>query len=333
MHSKTFALIALGAVVSAIPMHFPQPRAVDKLNEEATAEAHPRDNTATRAFSSVAITTNGKCLFVDPLSGDFRANLLPIQVKDCDGSDGEKWDIITAGKHNDQPGTMLIVSSLTQGCFNFDPRRQPGDQVNIFSCGGRADGGGAVTNSQLFNFTEVTAGPLSLQPGNQAGTCLTSGGARLDQAPCKGGDDTQIFTFSQAGAGGGNTDDTPAPSGGAGDDVAAPSATLTESGFSTIVAPTATSTAGAVGGGSNDEVVTTVSGFKTIEPPATTAAPVATGGTGGGNQEPVTVTVTVTAGGNGNGNGNGRARGKGKGKGKKVAAAEAKSGKGHNHQH
>ncbi len=29
----------------------------------------------------------------------------------------------------------------TQGCFNFDPRRAAGDQVILFSRGGRADGG------------------------------------------------------------------------------------------------------------------------------------------------------------------------------------------------
>lgn len=75
------------------------------------------------------------------MSGDFRANLTPIQVGVCDGSDGQLWDVITAGKHDDQPGTMLIVSTMTQACFNFDPRRAAGNQVLLFSCGGRADGG------------------------------------------------------------------------------------------------------------------------------------------------------------------------------------------------
>jgi hypothetical protein len=51
---------------------------------------------------------------VDELSGDFRANLTPIQIKACDGSAGQKWDIITKGVHNDQPGEMLVVSSLVR---------------------------------------------------------------------------------------------------------------------------------------------------------------------------------------------------------------------------
>lgn len=57
-------------------------------------------------------TSDGQCLFVDKLSGDFRANLTPVQVAACDDSDGQKWDIITSGEHNDQAGTMLVVSTL-----------------------------------------------------------------------------------------------------------------------------------------------------------------------------------------------------------------------------
>lgn len=59
-------------------------------------------------------TSDGKCLFVDELSGDFRANLNPIQVAACDGTAGQKWDIITKGKHNDQAGTILVVNTLVR---------------------------------------------------------------------------------------------------------------------------------------------------------------------------------------------------------------------------
>ena len=60
---------------------------------------------------------------------------------ECGSTDGEGWDIITAGKHVNGDNVMLIVSTLTQACFNFDPRRPAGNQVLLFSCGGRADGG------------------------------------------------------------------------------------------------------------------------------------------------------------------------------------------------
>lgn len=103
-----------------------------KLDEADIAEAQQRDNTATRAFTRTAIkvcprtgihwqetnevlqTSDEQCLFVDPTSGDFRENLTPVQIKPCDGSAGQKWDIITAGKHNDRPGFALIVSSLVR---------------------------------------------------------------------------------------------------------------------------------------------------------------------------------------------------------------------------
>lgn len=140
----------------------PVARAGGVLNPEAAAEANVRDDTATRAFSSVSLkSSSGQCLFIDPEAGDFRQNLIPVQLKDCDGSANEKFDIITAGKHNDQPNSILVVSTTvsnfpstkvltspliwfllqTQGCLNFDPRRAAGDTVVLFSCGGRADGG------------------------------------------------------------------------------------------------------------------------------------------------------------------------------------------------
>jgi len=55
---------------------------------------------------------NGQRLFVDPASGDFRENLIPIQTAPCDGSAAQQWDVITEGKHNNAAGVALIVSSL-----------------------------------------------------------------------------------------------------------------------------------------------------------------------------------------------------------------------------
>ncbi|KAI8288814.1 hypothetical protein K4K60_010170 [Colletotrichum sp. SAR11_57] len=204
MVSKSALLLAYAAaIVSATPV---QRRVVTELNEDAFKEAQQRDATATRAFSNVQIkTADGKCLFVDKLSGDFRANLTPIQVAQCGTKDGEGWDVITAGKHNDQAGSALIVSSLTQACANFDPRRAAGNQVLLFSCGGRADGGGQVTNSQLFTFSGG-AGPLALQPENDKGKCFTVKGAVVDIADCNASDQNQAFTFGgAAGSAGGAT--------------------------------------------------------------------------------------------------------------------------------
>jgi len=167
------------------------------LDAAAVAESQVRDNTATRAFSAATLkTSDGQCLTVNPNSGDFRENLIPVEIQACDGSAGQNWDVITAGVHNDQPGNALFVSSLTQGCLNFDPRRAVGNQVILFSCGGRADGGGSVTNSQLFTFPNVTS-TTPIAPINQAGTCLFNNNGALDQQGCTVASPsaTQLFTI------------------------------------------------------------------------------------------------------------------------------------------
>jgi hypothetical protein len=178
-----------GSILSTNPTTpVPVSRAGGTLNPSAAAESNQRDATATRAFSSVSLkSADGQCLFIDPTAGDFRQLLIPVALKPCTGSPNEKFDIITAGKHNNAPNSALIVSSLTQGCLNFDDRRAAGDTVIIFSCGGRADGQGQVTNSQLFTFKSGEKS-LTLQPENGNGkVCLVPNAAgRLDQAACNG---------------------------------------------------------------------------------------------------------------------------------------------------
>jgi hypothetical protein len=94
----------------------PVSRAGGFLNPSAVAEANQRDDTATRAFSSVSLKSaaDGKCLSVNPTAGDFRENLIPVELVDCTGAPGEKFDFITAGKHINRPGSTLIVSTLVR---------------------------------------------------------------------------------------------------------------------------------------------------------------------------------------------------------------------------
>ena len=174
----------------------PCPRSVDEINQEAFEEAHQRDGTAIRALSATTIkTSSDECLSVNLLSGDFRANMNPLDIVPCGSTDGEEWDVITSGVHNDRQGTALLVNTLTQACVSFDASREEGDQVIMFSCGGRADGDGEVTDSQLFVF-DGEAGPLSLKPENGEGMlCLVASGDRVDIATCEEGDDALLFTF------------------------------------------------------------------------------------------------------------------------------------------
>lgn len=102
----------------------PVSRAGGTLNPTAAAESQQRDGSATRAFSEVEIRApNGQCLSVDPTAGDFRQNLIPVGLVDCAGTANEKWDVITAGKHNNAKDSAIIVSSLvriTYGLFSMD---------------------------------------------------------------------------------------------------------------------------------------------------------------------------------------------------------------------
>lgn len=134
MLSSLFSAVLLGASLSQAAPILKQ-RAVT-LDPAATEEAQQRDDTATRALTAVPITvctqaqahpscviskyvidaqtSTGLCFSVDPLSGDFRENLTPVQLLPCDGTQGQQWDVITAGKHNNVPGTALIVSTLVR---------------------------------------------------------------------------------------------------------------------------------------------------------------------------------------------------------------------------
>jgi hypothetical protein len=50
------------------------------LDPTAAAEANRRDNTATRALSNAQIkAADGNCLTINPLAGDFRQNLIPVE--------------------------------------------------------------------------------------------------------------------------------------------------------------------------------------------------------------------------------------------------------------
>jgi hypothetical protein len=94
------------------------------LQPTAVAESHQRDDTATRAFSSVGIRSpDGRCLFIDTTAGDFRENLIPVSLVKCSGTPNEKFDIITAGKHNNAKNSALIVSSLVSARVEGDPIR------------------------------------------------------------------------------------------------------------------------------------------------------------------------------------------------------------------
>ncbi|KAI1338230.1 hypothetical protein F5Y15DRAFT_135795 [Xylariaceae sp. FL0016] len=195
-------LLAIALITGSSPFPFRPStfvgRAVTELDQAAFEEAQQRDTTATRAFSNIQLrTSDGRCLYVDKLSGDFRANLTPVQVAECSSTSGQGWDIITSGKHNNVADSILVVSTLTNACFNFDPRRSNGSQVILFSCGGRADGGGDVADSQLFSFSG-SSGPITFSPENSPQSCFTVNGNLVGAAPCETSSKNQTFSLGES---------------------------------------------------------------------------------------------------------------------------------------
>lgn len=71
------------------------------------------------------------------------------------------------------------------------------DQIITFSCGGRADGSGEVTNSQLFAF-DGSSGPLTLEPSNGPGFCLFQDANVINIDSCREGASAQLFTIGDA---------------------------------------------------------------------------------------------------------------------------------------
>lgn len=111
-----------GGILTANPTTpVPVSRAGGNLQPSAAAEAHKRDATGTRAFSGVEIRApNGQCLSVDPTAGDFRQNLIPVALVECSGAPNEKWDIVTAGKHNKAgktPATLVVSALVSLFCL------------------------------------------------------------------------------------------------------------------------------------------------------------------------------------------------------------------------
>lgn len=194
--STLYTTLLTAALTASSPV---LPRAVTELDDAAFREAQQRDASATRALSNVQIKAfDGRCLFVDALSGDFRANLTPLQLAACSSraGTGQGFEVITKGTHNDQPGRALVVSTLTQACLSVDPRRPADTQVHLFSCGGRADGGGQVADSQLFAFAAAQEGrAMALTPQNSPGKCLVVAGDRVVLGDCNDKDNAQKFTF------------------------------------------------------------------------------------------------------------------------------------------
>ncbi|KAK7752549.1 hypothetical protein SLS62_005517 [Diatrype stigma] len=196
------ASLATGVVAgpALTKAYAPSHRAVAQLNEAAAAEAHPRDETAVRAFAGTQIKTfDGKCLFVDKLSGDFRANLTPIQVTDCDSdsTDGQGWDVIVNGTHNDIEDSMLVVSTLPSSAFSVVSTPVT-SQASLTSSGATVSATGSSTTAGIVKTTLAATdmpNPTNPVPVSGAGGILQPTAA----AESHERDDTAARAFTAVG--------------------------------------------------------------------------------------------------------------------------------------
>jgi len=160
------------------------------------------DATATRAATNAQIKSAASpdlCFDVSNFrAGDFRFNLVPLALKKCDTAiDGQKFDLITKGVHNNVPdgSRTLIVSSQQFTCVDRRGNKNDRTRPGLFACGGRAVGDGTTNSDQQFflNSTASLSGGIGfpiatnavnggIGPGNQ---CLTlNADGFVSNTPC-----------------------------------------------------------------------------------------------------------------------------------------------------
>ncbi|KAG5646864.1 hypothetical protein DXG03_001940 [Asterophora parasitica] len=160
------------------------------------------DGTATRAAKGAQIRSKANpdlCFDVsDFRSGDFRFNLVPLALKKCNTAiDGQKFDLITKGAHNNikDGSRTLIVSSQQFTCIDRRGNKNDRNRPGLFACGGRAVGDGETTADQQFFFNSKASlsGGIGFPVANNAvnngvgpgNTCLTlNADGFVSSTPC-----------------------------------------------------------------------------------------------------------------------------------------------------
>jgi len=144
--------------------------------------------------------STGNCLTIDAPPGSSGVDPVPASTKPCDGSVGQQFDFFsnTTQPPAPIPGSILIVSSLNQGCLSFNKT----DPFNIkfTACVENTPDTADVALSQAFQPLDTT-GEFALAPfGNKGVVCLASTGGKLQPANCVKTDDEQFFTLDDAGS-------------------------------------------------------------------------------------------------------------------------------------
>ena len=178
--STTIIVVALASIASALPT------ALDLEDRDPHYSFHE----SPKVFAAITMkSTCGKCLAADASAGNNGANA--VQLKACDSSAAQQWDVITKGKT--LPKDAVIVNSMTKECLSFDPSRGAGKEVMLVSCAAGKKGVFPQGKQQQF---PLKGQSLTLEPVNADGTCVTvKDESTLSQAPCSDADNNQLFTM------------------------------------------------------------------------------------------------------------------------------------------
>ncbi|KAF7367940.1 putative mg2+ transporter protein [Mycena sanguinolenta] len=169
------------------------PSTVGAPNPTASAQAPSATGQAIKDFT-------GNCLTIDALAGNSSVDPVPASITPCNGSVGQQFSFFsnTTQPPAPIPGSVLIVSSLNQGCLSFN--KVDPFNIKFTACVDNTPDTADVALSQAFQLFDTT-GEFALAPfGNDGNICLASTGGKLQPANCVKTDDEQSFTLDDAGS-------------------------------------------------------------------------------------------------------------------------------------
>ncbi|KAJ7349579.1 hypothetical protein DFH08DRAFT_935637 [Mycena albidolilacea] len=162
-------------------------------NPTGSAEAPSATGQAIKDFT-------GNCVSVDAGAGNSSVDLGFAIIKPCDGSVEQQFDFFsnTTQPPAPIPGSVLVVSSLNQGCLSFN--KVDPFNIKLTACVENNPDTADLALSQAFLPFDTT-GEFTLNPfGNNGNVCLASTGGKMQAAPCDKTDDEQVFTLDDAGS-------------------------------------------------------------------------------------------------------------------------------------
>ncbi|KAJ7315566.1 hypothetical protein DFH08DRAFT_971913 [Mycena albidolilacea] len=143
--------------------------------------------------------STGNCVTVDAGAGNNSSgvDLGFAIIKPCDGSVEQQFDFFsnTTQPPAPIPGSVLVVSTLNQGCLSFskvDPFI-----IKLTACVENSTATADLALSQAFLPFDTT-GEFTLNPFGNKNVCLASTGGKMQAAPCDSTDDEQSFTLDDA---------------------------------------------------------------------------------------------------------------------------------------